>query len=188
MSTDNPKISAYVPQALYDRFKQFQDEQSLSMSQAVIVLFAEYFGLEQVIKNVSDEVIIGNITLPRIEKIEQQLSQILLDVEELKTTKQTTGSLPSKILQPNLFNNIHEGVYLKLTLHDLMKRLQVSNVQAITNRVRNSQKFIEWSKSEDPDNIAWEFLGKNKGSKYSPVEGTSSELLGKLRVWVSNNT
>jgi hypothetical protein len=46
MSTENPKISAYVPQIIYDRFKQFQKDRSLSMSQAVIQLFAEYFDID----------------------------------------------------------------------------------------------------------------------------------------------
>jgi len=46
MPTENPKISAYVPQIIYDRFKQFQEERSLSMSQAAIELFAEYFGID----------------------------------------------------------------------------------------------------------------------------------------------
>ncbi len=45
MPTENPKISAYVPQAVYDRFKQFQEEHKLSMSQAAIEIFAAYFGI-----------------------------------------------------------------------------------------------------------------------------------------------
>lgn len=45
MPTENPKISAYVPQVVYDRFKQFQEEHNLSMSQAAIEIFAAYFGI-----------------------------------------------------------------------------------------------------------------------------------------------
>jgi hypothetical protein len=45
MPTENPKISAYVPQLVYDRFKQFQEEHNLSMSQAAIEIFAAYFGI-----------------------------------------------------------------------------------------------------------------------------------------------
>jgi hypothetical protein len=45
MPTDNKKISAYVPDVVYDRFKQFQEEHKLSMSQAAIEIFAAYFGI-----------------------------------------------------------------------------------------------------------------------------------------------
>jgi hypothetical protein len=45
MPTENPKISAYVPQVVYDRFKQFQEERKLSMSQAATELIVQYFGI-----------------------------------------------------------------------------------------------------------------------------------------------
>jgi hypothetical protein len=45
MPTENPKISAYVPQVVYDRFIQFKEEHNLSMSQAAIEIFAAYFGI-----------------------------------------------------------------------------------------------------------------------------------------------
>lgn len=45
MPTDNKKISAYVPDVIYDRFLQFKDERDISMSQAAIEIFANYFGI-----------------------------------------------------------------------------------------------------------------------------------------------
>jgi hypothetical protein len=45
MPTDNKKISAYVPDVIYDRFIQFQEEHKLSMSKAAIEIFATYFGI-----------------------------------------------------------------------------------------------------------------------------------------------
>jgi len=45
MTTDNKKISAYVPDLIYDRFIQFKDERNISMSQAAIEIFAAYFGI-----------------------------------------------------------------------------------------------------------------------------------------------
>jgi hypothetical protein len=45
MPTENPKISAYVPQVVYDRFMRFKEEHDLSMSQAAIEIFAAYFGI-----------------------------------------------------------------------------------------------------------------------------------------------
>jgi hypothetical protein len=46
MPTQNPKISAYVPQIVYDKFKQYEKEQGVSMSQAVIELLSNYFGID----------------------------------------------------------------------------------------------------------------------------------------------
>jgi hypothetical protein len=45
MTTDNKKISAYVPDVVYNRFIQYKDEHKLSMSQAAIEIFAVYFGI-----------------------------------------------------------------------------------------------------------------------------------------------
>lgn len=45
MPTNNPKISAYVPQYVFDRFKQYEKEQGLSMSQAVAGILIRYFEL-----------------------------------------------------------------------------------------------------------------------------------------------
>lgn len=62
MPTDNPKISAYVPQLVYDTFKQFQDERGISMSQAVIVILAEYFGIQQELKEFIEGSVVGGVT------------------------------------------------------------------------------------------------------------------------------
>ena len=45
MPTENPKISAYVPKVVHDAFRDYQQKRGLSMSQAAIEIFVEYFGL-----------------------------------------------------------------------------------------------------------------------------------------------
>lgn len=47
MPTNNPKISAYVPQPIFDRFKKFYEERQLSMSQAIAVILSEYFEIDE---------------------------------------------------------------------------------------------------------------------------------------------
>nr|ABO47827.1 hypothetical protein [Johanseniella A1345] len=73
MPTENPKISAYVPQVVYDSFKQFQEERGLSMSQAAIKIFAEYFGIDL---NASINVWSTNGLPSRIQSLEQELSDL----------------------------------------------------------------------------------------------------------------
>jgi hypothetical protein len=53
MPTDNPKISAYVPQPVYDRFEEFYKNAGLSMSQAATLILAERFGFEEIVKRIT---------------------------------------------------------------------------------------------------------------------------------------
>lgn len=82
MPTDNPKISLYVPQQIYDRFKEFQKEQDLSMSQAGIVILAEYFGLKETIKEITEGTTIGGVTLERINELEQRLQKLEVQLSD----------------------------------------------------------------------------------------------------------
>ena len=48
MPTENPKVSGYIPQAVFDQLMQFKSERGLSVSQAVTAILEEYFGLGKV--------------------------------------------------------------------------------------------------------------------------------------------
>ena len=76
MATLKPKISLYVPKRSYSRFKEFQLENGLSMSNAGIVILAEYFGLEETITNNSNKKKVGGITLAKIQEIESRLDKL----------------------------------------------------------------------------------------------------------------
>lgn len=76
MATFKPKISLYVPNQVYTQFKEFQLNNELSMSAAGTVIIAEYFGLEETIKNNCNDKKIGGITLTRIQKIESRLCKL----------------------------------------------------------------------------------------------------------------
>lgn len=109
MPTENPKISAYVPQSIYDRFKQFQEERGLSMSQATTELIAEYFGI-----NLKEE-IANQFTgeLPsRLLRVEQELTelrQLCLDLSskiDLQTTSKLYSELPNSVVTNEITNHI----------------------------------------------------------------------------------
>ncbi len=72
MPTENPKISAYVPQAVYDHFKEYQQERGISMSQAAIEIFAHYFGLDL---EVPTKEFTGGLP-GKVLQIEQSLEQL----------------------------------------------------------------------------------------------------------------
>jgi hypothetical protein len=98
MPTENPKISAYVPKVVYDRFKEFQEDRQLSMSQAAIELFADYFGIDLSIS-----------ALKTTGGLQSRLEGLANEVEELKSfitnlaiqvdQIQSTSSLSKDILE-----------------------------------------------------------------------------------------
>jgi hypothetical protein len=73
MSTDNPKVSGYIPQHIYDRFKTFCEERGISMSQAVAVIFAEYFGLDLLVKQNNST---SGLLVERVGLLEQELANL----------------------------------------------------------------------------------------------------------------
>lgn len=70
MPTKNPKVSAYVPQKVFDQFKQFYEEHNLSMSHAVTRIFSEYFKIDPKVSNLR----IYEAVLNRLTALEQKLS------------------------------------------------------------------------------------------------------------------
>jgi hypothetical protein len=82
MPTDNPKVSAYVPQLIKDRVTQFRQEQGISESQAVTIILAEYFGLNQLLVRSPGESAVGGVTLARMEATEQRLTTLTQTLED----------------------------------------------------------------------------------------------------------
>ncbi len=78
MPTDNPKVSGYVPQPIYDRLIEFQKERKISISQAVTVVLAEYFGVNHQV----DQASLGGVTLAQIHSLEQTLSNFIESVDQ----------------------------------------------------------------------------------------------------------
>lgn len=75
MPTEKPKISAYVPQVVYDRMKEFQEAKGLSMSQAITVVLTEYFGLSQEIESSSLREVSG-VSLQAFRELEARVKQL----------------------------------------------------------------------------------------------------------------
>lgn len=91
MPTENPKISAYVPQVVYDRFKQYQEERQLSMSQAAIEILAHYFGLhlEEPVKEFTGGLPSRILQVEQsIEELKMLYIQLASKVDQVKTTSE----------------------------------------------------------------------------------------------------
>lgn len=154
MPTDNPKVSGYVPQNVYDRLIQFKDEQGVSISQAVTIVIAEYFGIETQI-DVSASV--GGVTLARLEALENQVSQLLSYWE----STQGSGSSP-------------DSSSLQKTRAELAKHFGVTaSTISSTKSERTQEGFLQWTRWKDPDGVGWIFL-KDEG-----IYQQESELPGR---------
>lgn len=70
MPTKNPKVSAYIPQHIFDRFQSFCQEKEMSMSQATAVVFAGYFEIEPEVNHLS------GLLADRIRDLELKLSEL----------------------------------------------------------------------------------------------------------------
>jgi hypothetical protein len=91
VATKNPKVSAYIPQHIFDRFQFFCQEKELSMSQATAVVFAGYFEIEPEVNH------LGGLLADRIRDLELKLSELssLSSIVELR--KELIGELKSEL-------------------------------------------------------------------------------------------
>ena len=116
MPTENPKISAYVPQAVYDRFKQFQEERKLSMSQAATELIAEYFGI-----SLKEE-----ITSQSTSGLPERLAQVEKEIEWLR---ELYSRLASKVEYREFMGEPQEIVEKDYSLLDKLNSSLQSELQ-----------------------------------------------------------
>jgi hypothetical protein len=82
MGTKNPKVSAYVPQALKDCVEKLAEERNISESHLLTIILAEYFQIPEVLGRSPEMGSVGGVTLARMEALEQQFSNFAKSVEQ----------------------------------------------------------------------------------------------------------
>ena len=136
MPTNNPKISAYVPQVVYDRFEQFRKESGLSMSQSAIVIFAKYFGLEDIAKGVTGEITTDDSALDRIKALESQVDDLYKKFSELQSKPVDEPSILAGIettVEP-IVTNTNENI-----LGELFSELPIQKVDGSDTGISSLQ-------------------------------------------------
>lgn len=223
MPTDNPKVSAYVPQAIKDRLTQFREEFSISESQAVTKILAEYFGMTEVLSRSSEGV--AGVTLAGMEAIEVKLASFMQQVENRLTALENTTQNKSELLvvqeelsEDSQFkddspNELPVELLPKFELLDQdiseapvnllgepieeispIPGLKLSSLRfgrpknaiAGIKRNRSIEELTEWTRQEDPDDIAWKFV-ESPSVGYVPAEELSSEQRSSLLKWIKEN-
>lgn len=162
MGTDNPKVSAYVPQAIKDRLKEFRVEHSLSESQAVTAILAEYFGMAQSLTRSPEGLKAEGVTLARIEALEEKLANLT--------------ALPSDI-PSELLEKIDQ---LSTSLRSVEERLEVVESSGLLSRppseVKEADLVIAPQAQETEGAVSYLDLGLEKDG-CSPAEGASNSQI-----------
>lgn len=85
MSTDKPKVSAYVPQSVKDSLVAFHKERNISESQAVTIILAEYFGLQSQIDRLPNGSVVGGVTLAEFQELKEKVEYLVSIISSLQS-------------------------------------------------------------------------------------------------------
>jgi hypothetical protein len=180
MGTKNPKISAYVPQEIFDRFQEFQEERNFSMSKAVIAILCDYFDIKRTTSGITlaqFQALAKRLEILE-EKVEhgvvyQDAASVLPEPKRLEAELDAHPRLPfleSELSQPKsepLHQELIEttsNISSVLSGKEFAKRLSISSSKLSTEKAGKScEEFTEWSRKIDPDGLAWTYRGKQKG-------------------------
>jgi hypothetical protein len=183
MPTENPKISAYVPQSVYDAFNHFKGERSLSMSQAAIVIFAEYFGIDLSKEN-SQEI---TDSLPSkllvVQNKLELLEKLFYDLDHTVETLKTTSGLQDKnlVLLSSNFSSLQDSsdnstsTQRKLVDH----KNNTSSLPDIKADSVDSVSLVEVKNTNDKSNLQLELLSKPSQEDIDKLQPLSAAELTK---------
>lgn len=147
MPTKNPKISAYVPHVVYDRFQQFQEERNISsMSQAVIELLVEYFDID-LSQNSTKEYTGG---LPqRITQLEQVVADLkqsyIYLAQKVDFSQSTSGLLAigSDDNSVNLQSRLQSNLLNDESTSELLNELPIESVSNSLSGLKNELPYTK---------------------------------------------
>lgn len=178
MTTENPKVAGYLPQEIYDALTQFKEDQGhKSMSQALTHILSDYLGVEKKV-NYQGNLPLDNkfATLDQFNELEEKVSSLPSELlsESMKIIEKKISELRSELLGTDIAlpikplsklpdelpSELSSELLEPLTGYALDKRLNIlkgNTGKMKTKHKSNPQRFTEWTKTKDPNGIAWEF-------------------------------
>jgi predicted RNase H-like nuclease (RuvC/YqgF family) len=146
METAGSKVVGYIPQPLYDCLEQLKNERGLhSVSQAVNVVLEEYFGLGL------QQTAMKQPLTPGVEDLKTEVANLKRQVAELRQNFNSykKDKLTSLKSQGDL-----------LSQKQLAERLGVQT-SVIEQHKTDGKEFTDWSRSQDPEHVGWEYTQGN---------------------------
>lgn len=174
MPTNNPKVSAYISQDIFDRFQSFYKEKKLSMSQAVAVIFTEYFEIEPQVNSS------GGLLLDRIKDLELKVDE-LMGLKNAATETQVElnkieVSPPSEPLNVLEVASYEDGV----VVYNGQGNLSELNSSLPSEPEPELSAPIDFEPYES-DAVGQKDLGElNDGLPYEPFEESEVKIAGDL--------
>ena len=167
MPTDKHRIAAYLPPEIDEKFQAFKQERGVGDSQALILILSEFL---EVAHPMSHDSSLG-IEASKGELLSELLSELDVRFGELR------GELLSESLKVETNDDLLVSQKVSHELVSSEQGLTISQGEGFTNAqlsqrfgcgaalVRkqksnyrsDSEKFIAWSKSRDPDGRGWLF-------------------------------
>lgn len=166
MTTENPKVAGYIPQEIYDALTKFKEDQGhKSISQALTHILSDYLGVEKKV-NYQGNLPLDDkfVTLDRFNELEARVSSLPSELlsESVKIIEEKIRKLHSELLSlkseplDNSLSELPEPM-TGAVLNKRFNQLEGSVTKMKSKHKNNPQRFTEWTKTKDPDGIAWEF-------------------------------
>ncbi len=174
MTTENPKVVAYIPEQVYEQILSLRDQWQLkSTSQIVSVILQDYFGIDPFPKGNDLESPTVTQRMAAVEEAIRQISAGLADthqlIHQLKVELQTlqqSFSPDRPEFNSAAYNRkriLRTPQITALVPHrsaELAQRLGVSKSTISIYKTRET--FTEWTREKDPQGIAWVYNPRTK--------------------------
>ena len=139
MATENPKVSGYIPQEIFDCLLDFKEKRSLkSVSLALTVVLSEYFQVDQKV-DCFDGLLSGNdfVSREQFEFLEDKLSELSNSLlSELdKLVEQKFSSLRSELLNSSLKSVEIQTVNLESEPQEESNHLQLDFIESTLDNI-----------------------------------------------------
>lgn len=150
--------------------------------------------LPEIVKNIDDFSSEFDNLKNKYEKLEYQLNKYSIDCQsdqlDIEKSKEEIVKEDLSILTPSFPSSplsILPSITLSVTGYQLARRLDVNkDIPAGKKKTISRDKFYEWSKEKDIDEIGW--IPDPTGAKgYIPKDELESELLKKLQEWIEQD-
>lgn len=184
MATQQPKISGYVSKEVYQRLAEFQTNHRLkSTSQALVVILHNYFNIPCLI-NIGDGNQGFSAKVSILEKEIKDLKERLELFEKLVASSQELTLSPLRSRNSDEINEDHQNLK-RICRTPTITPLRTHNATELAHRLgvskstisiyKSKLEFPEWSRSRDPEGIAWIYSQNTKKFNYTKPEFSERE-------------
>lgn len=197
MTTDNPRIAAYVPRAIYDRLKEFKDDRKLkSESQAITVALSEFFGVSREVDYQSSSDLVqrvealeekfSHLKTELLGELKSELLRLLSSTVKTELPSESQGELFKAALMPDEVEpEASEEIKIEtsdsnsrllsepLTASDLSRYFGLNRnaVSQARHKYKNNPKELnQWFQDHDPNSLNWEYREDTK--LYYPISSS----------------